>query len=442
MSRSSLSHGRRVVLATASTGLPALVLCGVLASTSLSPLVEGVSLFIVGAWWLGGSLIAHRAVVGPLNTLANLLSGVRHGDYSMRSALARPDDPLGVVMLETNALVETLRTQRLGALEATALLRKVMGEIDVAIFAFDEHRRLRLVNRAGEELLGRPRERLEDCEAASLGLDEFLEGPTPRIVEFDFRGKRGRGEIRRSSFRQGGRPHVLMVVADLSRALRQEELTAWRRLVRVLSHEINNSLTPIASAAGSLRRLLDPARRDEDWEDDLQGGLELIESRAKALARFMRSYAKLARLPRPKLVEVELRPLIERVAGLQTGGLVEIQPGPDVSLRADPDQLEQALINLVTNAVDAITGEEGGTQVTMTWSTQGSNVVLSILDDGPGLADTKNLFVPFFSTKPGGSGIGLALSRQIAESHGGTLNLLNRENERGCEARLELPLER
>ncbi len=402
------------------------------------PVMGGLWILAAAAWVLG-IVRTYGTVVRPLQTVANLLGALRDGDYSMRSAHARSDDPLGMVMMETNALADTLREQRLGALEATGLLRTVMSEIAVAVFAFDEQSRVRMVNRAGERLLGQPRERLEGSDAAALGLEAFLEGPTPRTVELAFAGGNGRGEIRRSSVRQGGRPHTLLMLADLSRALRQEELTAWRRLVRVIGHEINNSLTPIASVSSTLARYADEEERIEGWEEDLRDGLELIEGRSMALGRFMGAYAKLARLPDPKRGQVELDPLVRRIAGLEPRLLVEVEPGPAIELSADPDQLEQLLINLIRNAVDAVS-ETDGKDVHVTWDVDGQQVVLRVVDDGPGLANPSNLFVPFFSTKPGGSGIGLALSRQIAESHGGTLVLSNREDQRGCEATVRLPM--
>ena len=218
-----------------------------------------------------------------------------------------------------------------------------------------------------------------------------------------------------------------------------EELNAWRRLVRVIGHEINNSLTPIASVSATLGRYAVADQRPTGWEQDLRDGLELIESRSLSLARFMGAYAKLARLPEPNRSEVELEALVRRIAALDERFDVAVEPGPEVVLEADPDQLEQLLINLVRNAVDAVT-ETGAEEVRVTWDVEGAQVLLRVIDDGPGLANPSNLFVPFFSTKPGGSGIGLALSRQIVESHGGTIELHNREQARGCEARVRLPV--
>ena len=434
-----LAHDRRIFLMALGAGLPATVVAlSLLWTGDFAPKVRWtLSALVLGVWW-GVSLSLHRRVVYPLHTLSNLLAGLREGDSSVRASGALPGDALGEVMLEANTLADTLREQRLGALEATALLRKVMQEIDVAVFTFDGRRRLKLVNRAGERLLGRPMERLLERSAEELGLDSCLEEGPARVAELVFPGGFGRWEIRHTSFRQGGLPHQLLVLTDVSRSLRDEERQAWQRLMRVLGHEINNSLAPIKSIAGSLANLL---RRDElppDWRDDAGRGLEVIGSRAEALTRFTASYAKLARLPQPRLAPLDLPGLVHRVAGLETRLPIVVYDGPPVAIQADSDQLEQLLINLIRNAVDA--SLETGGQVAVEWRVNaGGYLELSVLDEGPGLAQTANLFVPFFTTKPGGSGIGLVLSRQIAEGHGGSVSLANRTDRTGCTATLRLP---
>jgi nitrogen fixation/metabolism regulation signal transduction histidine kinase len=379
-------------------------------------------------------------VVRPLQTVSNLLAAMREDDFSIRARGARGNDPLGEVLLEVNALADTLRRQRLGALEATALLSRVMAEIEVAVFAFDEDRELRLTNRAGERLLGQPEPRLLGRNAAELGLEACLREETPRVLDASFPGGAGRWEVRRSSFRQGGRPHHLLVLADVSRPLREEERQAWQRLIRVLGHELNNSLAPIQSIAGSLSGILSHDTPPEDWREDAGRGLAVIASRAEALSRFTGAYARLAKLPPPRFARVDLDALVRGVAELETRLPVRVS-GPPLLLSADPDQLEQLLINLVRNAVDAALETRGG--VSVSWDrTNGrpAHVLLRVEDEGPGLTRTENLFVPFFTTKPGGSGIGLVLSRQIAEAHGGTLTLENRSGGRGCAAELRLPL--
>jgi nitrogen fixation/metabolism regulation signal transduction histidine kinase len=389
--------------------------------------------------WLGIALSLRERVVRPLQTISNMLAALREGDFSIRArGGARTDDALALAFLEINTLGETLRAQRLGALEATALLRTVMEEIDVAIFAFDELRQLRLVNRGGERLLGQPAERLVGRTSAALGLADCLYGEPERTVDVSFPGGTGKWQLRRGTFRQGGRPHQLLVLSDLSKALRDEERLAWQRLVRVLGHEINNSLTPIKSIAGSLRHLITRPTLPDDWREDLCGGLTVIESRSESLSRLMAAYALLARLPSPHPRPVDVDAWVRRVAQLETRIRVDVVPGPPLVIQADGDQLDQLLINLVRNAADASLETQGS--VAVGWTKNGGSLDIWVRDDGLGLSDTANLFVPFFTTKPSGSGIGLALSRQIAEAHGGTLTLENRRDTTGCEARLKLPI--
>lgn len=434
-----LTYERRVWLLAILTGLPgAVVALTLLWSGDHSTKVQWTLTVLIVGFWFGFAMALRERVVLPLQTLSNLLAALREGDYSIRGRAAKRDDTLGEVMLEVNALGATLRQQRLGAMEATALLRTVMSEIEVAVFTFDNEQRLRLVNRAGERLLNRPLERLLGRSAAELGLDDCLQGEAARTLQRAFPGATGRWGMRRTMFREDGLPHQLLVMADLSRALREEERQAWQRLVRVLGHELNNSLAPIKSIAGSLESLISRDRRPEDWEEDLQRGLGIIASRAEALSRFMSAYARLARLPAPNRQPLNVAQWVQQVIGIETRGRVKLRPGPDTTINADRDQLDQLLINLLRNAVDA-TLETGG-QVEVSWTVSNGFVEVLVEDEGPGLSNTANLFVPFFTTKPGGSGIGLALSRQISEAHGGTLTLENRRDKRGCEARLRLPI--
>ena len=365
-----------------------------------------------------------------------MIAGLREDDFSIRARGATSDDDLGLAFLELNTLGETLRQQRLGAEEASALLRRVITEVDVAVFAFDERQILRLANRAGARLLARPIEQLVGRTAEQLGLGEILKGEHTGVLDMTFQGRTGRYGMRRSTFRQQGRPHELIVLADLSRALRDEERQAWQRLIRVLGHEINNSLAPIKSVAQTLQASVS---KNGAPADNLAEGLALIAGRAEALSRFMNAYARLARLPRPRLAPLDVEAWVRRVAGLETRVPVRVTPGPPLMVSADGDQLDQVLINLVTNAVDANL-QAGGRNVEVGWQRADGWLEVFVRDEGPGLPNSANLFVPFFTTKPDGSGIGLALSRQIAEGHGGTVTLSNRPDERGCEARLRLPV--
>jgi nitrogen fixation/metabolism regulation signal transduction histidine kinase len=433
-----LRHQHRILLLALGAGLPgSLVALIILWTGAFDAKVQWTLTVVIGLCWMGFALAAQSGVVRPLQTLSNLLAALREGDYSIRARGARRDDALGEVITEVNALGETLRTQRLGAVEATLLLRTVMTEIEVAIFTFDGEHRLCLVNRAGERLLAQSSERLLGRRAAELGLADCLEGEVPRTAQMVFPGGLGRWGITRTTFREGGLPHLLVVLTDLSRALREEERQAWQRLLRVLGHELNNSVAPIRSIAGSLESLVGRSPLPDDWQEDVTGGLAVISSRAEALTRFMEAYSRLARLPQPKFQPIEVSACIRRVVSLEKRVPIRVTPGPAMTIQADGDQLEQLLINLLRNAVDATLETGGGVKVH--WTLGPSYVEIVVEDEGPGLSSTANLFVPFFTTKPGGSGIGLVLSRQIAEAHGGSLTLNNRPGARGCEARLRMP---
>ena len=432
-------HERHVLVLAFLTGAPGIVLALTLLWTGdFTPRTQWTLTILAVAAWLAIVATLHKQVIRPLQTISNMVAALREGDFTMRARGSDPTDALGLLLFELNSLGEDLRAQRLGALETTALLRRVMEEIDVAVFAFDGAQTLRLVNRAGAAMLGRHHNQLIGRTASELGLKRCFAGDAPAVVDLDLAGTRGRWEMRRGAFRQGGLPHDLLVLADVSRTLSNEERYAWKRLIRVLGHELNNSLAPIKSLAQSLADLLGRDPLPPDWREDLSNGLGVIGNRAESLSRLMGAYARMARLPQPRLEPVSVIEWVRRVAALETRQVLTLCHGPDVTIRADGAQMDQMLINLVRNAVDASLDSDAVTEVG--WSTQNGWLELWVRDGGAGLADTGNLFVPFYTTKPNGSGIGLVLSRQIAEAHGGNLSLENRRDGRGCEARVFLPL--
>jgi nitrogen fixation/metabolism regulation signal transduction histidine kinase len=435
-----LTHDQQVFLIAVTAGLPgALTSLIILWTGDYTPKVQWTLTVVIVGFLVGCAASLRNRVVLPLQTVANLLAAMREDDFSIRGRTADPEDPLGAVLIEINELANTLHEQRLGAVEATALLRTVMEQVDVAVFAFDPSECLRIVNRTGERLMGRSMEQLLGRTAEELGVTDWF-GDAPRVVDLSLPGGNvGRWEVRRTTFRLGGLPHDLLVLSDVSRPLREQERQAWQRLIRVIGHELGNSLGPIKSIAGSLETLLQRNPPPEDWRDDMTRGLQVIASRTESLSRFTAAYARLARLPAPKLAPVVLKPLLVRIAGLETRVPVLVKPGADITVNVDVDQIEQLFINLIRNAADACL-EVGGTSVGIGWRRTRHGTEIWVDDEGPGLSNTANLFVPFFTTKPGGSGIGLVLCRQIAEAHEGSLKLENKPEGRGARATLTLPL--
>jgi two-component system, NtrC family, nitrogen regulation sensor histidine kinase NtrY len=408
---------------------------------------------------IAGALLMEE-IIRPLQTLANVVSSLRESDYSFRARGAGQLDSLGELALEINEFADLLQSQRLGELEASALLRCVISSMDAPVLAFDPAHRLRLVNPAAEHIFHLIAGRDLGSSADDLQLADVLDQPDRGILVLAGKGNPVHWMVRRSSFRQHGIPHTLLVLSDVSIALREQERDAFQRLIRVIGHEINNSLTPIKSIAGSLRSWihLNPLQRqttDTPGTDpdlfSLDRGLKIIENRAESLNRFIQAYRQLAQLPPPALQPVPLHSLMERAVALETRVGVRLNPGPDIVLQIDPDQIEQLVINLLRNAAEAALARfpeapSNGhvstdvPEVSVTWRAIHHSVVILIQDNGVGLINPSNLFVPFYTTKPGGSGIGLALARQICEAHGGVLQVANRLDGPGCGAEIRLPL--
>ncbi len=378
-----------------------------------------------------------EGLVRPLQTLSNVVSSLREGDYSFRARGSGSPDALGELAGEINALADLMQKQRVRSLEATALLARILEVMHAPLFAFDRENLLQLVNHAGLNLLGLSYGRSFGRSARELGLDELLTVPDQTIHSFP--PSPTRWLLRKAVFRQDGVPHTLLLLADVSQPLQEEEQIAWKRLIRVLGHELSNSLAPIKSIAGSLLARVDGMNVDETTLRDFRRGLGVIGSRADSLHRFVQSYRMLAQLPPPKLQPVAIGPLLERVVLLEQRLPVELDPGPAATLNADPDQLEQMFINLLRNAVDASLAH-GAKPVRTSWSRGDAGVVVTIEDRGMGIANTDNLFVPFYTTKPAGSGVGLVLAQQVARAHGGEVRLVNREDGEGARATVQLPL--
>ena len=449
-----LSYDLRLRLWLALLSVPTVVCAGLLAYTTWSSWVVawGVVLAAAIAYALLAAALFDQ-FTRPLQTLANVVAALREDDFSFRARGGRRGDSLGDLALEINALAGMLQTQRGSARDALTLAERVMDAMRTPVLAFAADGTLRLLNPAAANAFAlHPRSAI-GRSADSLGLKSLFhlaDGAVHTHPAVSGVAGETRWSVRRSRFRLGGVPHELVVLADVDAALREEERVAWQRLIRVLSHEINNSLTPITSLAGSLRTRL-PGLQEDPGETilsaghlaDLRRGLHLIEDRALSLHRFLQAYQQLARLPRPNLQPVVFSELVHRVVALESRMAIQLLPGPEVVLSVDPAQIEQLLINLLANAVEAASSPGTPTEgpvVAVSWTAQAAELLLQVEDNGPGLTDTANLFVPFYTTKPGGSGIGLVLAQQIAQAHHGALTLANRQGWVGCSAELRLPL--
>ena len=394
--------------------------------------VLGLLLIMIGygvaLWYL------RRTLRRPLLTLSNLLLSMQEGDYGLRAR--QYEGLIGDVLNQTNDLAETLKALRIGEREAHLLLSKMIAAIDLAVMIFDHRQRLTLANPEAEKLMLKSESELQGQTIASLALSDLM-SLEDSLIERQFPGAVGRWRVRHFVFYQDSQEHQLLAVSDVSKLLVEEERINWQKLLRVLSHELNNSLVPIKNMSQTLESMVADAP-DSELIDDVEGGLRVIGKRADALHRFIQGYARLTRLPPPRLARTRLTELVARATTLENLSRVEVEPGPDVALMADSDQVDQVMLNLLNNAVDATT--DNGGRVCVSWRVSGNYAQIDIEDHGTGIANQDNLFVPFFTTKPEGSGIGLVLCKQIVESHRGQLQLKPAVDHPGCVATLTLPL--
>jgi len=444
-SRHRLSFERRLRIWLYLLGLPALVFCWLLLrqhSIQISIQCLIVLLFI-GCWVLAVSLLGEQ-IVRPLQTLSNVVAALREDDYSFRARGGRRNDALGDLAIEINGLASMLQRQRASSLEAMVLVERVMSSMQSPVLAFDLEGRLKLLNTAAEQAFELHEPDALGLSAENLRLEHLLQVKADDLISLGGTQQTTRWVVKRTTFRLRGVPHTLLVLSDVSAALHQEERVAWERLIRVLGHEINNSLTPIKSIAGSLKGRLVSVQTANLDSSDFEDGLEVIENRAESLNHFLQAYRQLMGLPAPKLAPVSLKRLVEGIARLETRVDVSVSGTSDITLIVDADQIQQALINLTRNAAEAVlspdTLPKKNPQVEIAWECTSSDIIIAIVDNGTGLINAENLFVPFYTTKPGGTGIGLVLAQQIAQAHRGSVRLANRrDGQAGCRAELRLP---
>ncbi|TDR44826.1 PAS domain-containing protein [Tahibacter aquaticus] len=438
--RRRLSASVRVLLWIASCAIPPALLWLLAVQDALSPLrVEGLAL--LGIVWILIVAVAVRAgVLRRVRALSNLVEAAHAQDFSIKAAHARESGELGELYRQLNVLIGDLEAGRHTEQELLGMLQKVVDQISVAIVACDAYDRIRLVNPLAAQLLRVPPEQLIGTDYAATPLAAIPFSAEPRVVDFRFPGAESRWQVSQQFYRRQGRPSRIVFVVDLRLALAEEEILVWQRLIRVISHEVNNSLTPIMSLCQTLENVV--ARGDAAQQMDImRDGLDVISQRAKGLKEFISVYARIARLPEPQKVVFPAARLLQRVLAMFPGGAVErVGSEPQANLFGDPVHLEQALINLVKNAVEANDGH--AVPVQFGCRVVDGNAEFEIVDNGAGIRNLGNLFVPFYTTKPGGAGVGLVLCRKIAAKHHGQVSLENRGDAPGAVARLSVPLSR
>jgi len=389
-----------------------------------------LSLSVFGFAWL-----IKKQLQFQFQTLSNLVEAIRGGDFTLRGKKRSSDDPLTELIGQINLLSANLSEQRIASEEAYRLLDKTIAHINVAIFAFDARGQIKLANPAAGRLFDCDYQLLLGKAADDLALNDFLSGEQSQLIEHSFPGGAGRWQIRLDSYRDRGIQGKLLFITDLKTVLREEELKAWKNLIKVISHEVNNSLYPISSISQTLNKLTTSQTLAPDWKTDMSEGLSVISERANNLTDFINRYAKVAKLPEPNKVIFTMAQLLAHTAIIHSNKeLISIDENsdPGMELFADQGMIEQVIINLLKNALEA------GAPVFFSWSEDEKHQWMNVIDNGDGIKNSANLFVPFYSTKKTGSGIGLVLCQQILDIHHGSLALENRD-QGGCLAQVCLP---
>jgi len=383
----------------------------------------------------------HQISAYQFRSICNLLDAMIQGDYSLRARTSEGDTALNELVDSVNSLAQRLTKQRNESVESQFLLQTVIKHIDVATIALNEKNEFAFINPAAEKLLGLTSGSKDKTSLNQLEQLKHLERGKSKVMNLVFDKQQGKFNVHMEEFREEGKQHRLLFLTDVSRLLRIEERNAWQSLVRVISHEINNSLAPIASISETLKRMMSKQQNIEMHKDNLVDGLSIIAQRANNLTNFVNSYKQIAHLPEPKKRQTNIHELINKIIPLYQSNHINIQPSEKVSLLIDPVQIEQVLINLIKNAVESVNSTNKNGKIEVSWNLNKDRFQLMIGDQGAGISNESNLFVPFYTTKKQGSGIGLVLCRQILEVHDGKLSLKNKTNETGCIATIDLPLD-
>lgn len=418
------------------SAVPSFIMIGTLTWLGDYDTLESITIAVlVVVPWLVMVVMHYQLSIRPWRAVVNILLSFKERDYSIRSPAAPLDDVVCIVLSELNAIADSLSLSRSDVIDTQHLLSRILAEVDVAVFLFNQDNEIVLANRYASSLFSVNPESLQGKTLESLGL-EFAKYSAPTSLhEHAFPTRKSRWLVKHSSYRQQGQPHQFILLADIGKNLRQEELEAWQKLIRILSHEINNTLTPLKTSVAVMRRTLPRVVQAQEDQEDMIESLDIIDNRIDSLNRLVNDYGQMARLPKPNRQMASITDLCRHVIrSFEQQGVV-LMKGDDIRMNIDPAQIEQVVVNLIKNAVEA---NHDVSRVEVHLSKDENQTRLCIDDFGHGIENMDNVFVPYFTTKPQGSGIGLIISRQIIEAHGGSIRLLNHPDHDGCRVEILL----
>lgn len=433
-----ISTDIRIFLWVLASAIPMLVLLGFLffdekLTTGMQLLISGISV----GWVVIVASIVREKVIHHIRTLSNLIEAIRAEDYSLKSSRTREPGELAELYQQVNALNDKLKESRQSEMELQNILEKIVNQINVAIVACDVDDRISLVNKLASKLLRQSADSLIGSDLSSTPFSQLPLDKDSQLLDYAFPGADGRWQINQQHYRHHGKPGRILFITDLKQVLSEEETNAWQRLIRVIGHEVNNSLTPITSICQTVDTLMQRPYEERN-EDDIREGLGVISERAKGLKEFISVYSRIARLPEPQKVIFSVGALIKKIRGMYQDAKVTFPENvPDIELFGDPVHIEQILINLIKNGIEA--NQESELPLEFSIELEDEHCEFIIRDKGLGISNPANLFVPFYTTKPQGAGIGLTLCRQIAAKHNGHVTLGNRKDTKGAVAKLILP---
>jgi len=405
-----------------------------------------------------GAFLIRSKVVSQLRTSTNLISAMQAGDHAIRANHYEGQGALKEFNLVFNGLSSVLAEQELISKERQVLLDIVIKQIDVAIVAVNKNSNIILMNPAAEKLFSCHFDEVSGWPISTLGLQDVLTHESRQVTEFEIKAHKKKVFIHTDEYFEQGDRHKLVFITDIQKLLHEEERQAWQKLLRVLSHEINNSLTPIASLSDTLIRLIvnqkslmteqtisennssagNSSIDNTELFEDLEEGLAVIAERAQSLNEFLLRYQEFSCLPKPEKTLFELADLLKSMLLLFDDHNIQLSGQPLV-IYGDEKQLQQVLVNLIKNAQQAMLDNSRGI-ITIEWQQKDDTIAINIADQGTGINNADNIFVPFYTTKTDGCGIGLVFSRQIIVNHGGNLTLANRVDEQGAVANIVLPI--